>query len=89
MRARLRFFFSPTRRENARDRLRQRQQFFRRNKRVKQFRLVGNGAQSAADDTFQTRAFLAVLDARDGDHAHVVHAGQAAGVLRAAAEGRA
>ena len=66
----------------------ERQQFLRRNEGVEQFRLVGNGAQAAADIHFKAALFLSVFDSRDGDHAQVVHVGQAAGVLRAAAERR-
>ena len=75
-------------REDAGDRLRQRQQFFRRNKRVEQLRLIRNGAESAADVHFKAALFFSVFGPRGGDHAHVVHARQAAGMLRAAAERR-
>ena len=75
-------------RENAGDRLRQRQQFFRRNKRVEQLRLIRDGAEPAADGHFKAALLLSVFDLRDGDHAHVVHARESAGMLRAAAEGR-
>ncbi len=74
-------------REHAGDRLRERQQFFRRNKCVEQLGLIRDGAKTTADGHFKAALFFSVLDARDGDHAHVMHAREPTGVLRAPAEG--
>ena len=61
--------------ENARDGLRQRQQFFRRDKRVEEFRLVRHGAEAAAHIHFEATLSLLRLSVRvRGDQAHVVHA---------------
>ena len=64
MRARLRFFFSPSLREDPRDGLRQRQNFFRRNKRVEQLGHVRHGAQAAADVHLEAAFLLAVFSSR-------------------------
>ncbi len=73
-------------RENPGDRLRDGQQFFRRQEGVEQFRLVRNGAQPSAHVHGKPAHFLSVFGARDPDQAQVVHVRESAGMLRAAAE---
>ena len=73
-------------RENPGNRLGDRQQFFRRQEGVEQFRLVRNGAQSSAHVHGKTAHFLPVFGARDAHQAQVVHVRESAGMLRAAAE---
>ena len=87
MRARSRCFFSPSRAKTREIACVSRQQFFLGKKLVEQLRVVRHGAQTAADIEFEAAPHFPVLDARDGDGAHVVHVHQAAGFLAAAGEG--
>src|SRR5438552_18053604 len=77
-------------REDPGNRLRQRQQLLRRDKRVEQFCLVWDRAQSPADIHFEPEFFFASLGvgAFRGDQAQVMHASESASMLRAATERR-
>ncbi len=66
--------------------LRERQNLFHRNKRVKEFRHVRDGAKSATDEHLKSPLLRSVLVPGAGDEADVVHVRQAASVLRASAE---
>ena len=88
MRARLRFFFSPSRAKTRAMACASGSISSGGDERVEQLRLVGHGAQAAADVHLEAALLLAVFAALDGDQAQVVQIRQAAGVLRAAAERR-
>jgi hypothetical protein len=72
--------------EDAADRLGEREQFLHRGKLGQQAGLARHRAESAADDNLETALEPAVDLAHRGGVADIVHLGQTAGVLSAAAE---
>ena len=86
MRARLRFFFSPSRAKHPGNGLRERAKLLHRQEGVKQLRLIRNRAESAAHVNGKAANFLPVFGAGNSHQAKVVHVGKATGILRATAE---
>src|SRR5215467_10478752 len=76
--------------KHACDRLRQRQKLRRRNKLIKQFRLIRDRTQAAADVHFKAELFPSrgFIHALLGDEPEVMQSSQTAGMLRASAERR-
>ena len=73
-------------RVDPRDCLRHRQEFLGRQKLVEDLGLLRHGAESAAHHEPKALLFFAIHHALHGGVSNVVHCGQAAGMLRAAAE---
>ena len=72
MRARLRFFFSPSRAKTRAMACESGSISSTGMNGVEQFGLIGNGAESAADVHVEAALFLAVFNARGGDDAEIV-----------------